>query len=116
MTKKHKTMSKYNIHHGKYYYDLQNTLMRMKRECFICGATGELQPHHIRQVKTSNSQYSDESNVVWLCQTHHKRYHHQYRKVNQKTFAEYCIRQKQKEINQLKKELKEYERILNKSI
>ena len=101
----------YNIHHGKYYYDLQNTLMRMKRECFICGSNSELQPHHIRQVKSSNSQYSDESNIVWLCKTHHKGYHNNYHKVNQKTFAEYCIRQKQKEINQLKKKLRKYEHI-----
>lgn len=97
---------KYNINRGRYYYDLQNTLMRMKRECFICGTNEELQPHHIRQVKTTNSQYSDESNVVWLCKAHHKKYHRQYRKVNQKTFAEYCIRQKQKEINKLQKQLK----------
>lgn len=94
---------KFKDTHGKYYYELLNTLKKLDKECFICGANNNLQIHHIRQVKTSNSQYSSEDNIVFLCKYHHDKYHQQYSKVNQKTFALYCIRQKQKEINKIKK-------------
>lgn len=89
--------------HGKYYYELLNTLKKIDKECFICESKESLQPHHIRQVKPTNSQYSSEDNLVFLCKYHHEKYHNQYNNVNQKTFALYCIRQKQKEINKLKK-------------
>ena len=107
----------YTISHGKYYYDLQNTIMKLKKECFICGCKQDLEPHHIRKVKQNNKQYSEENNVVMLCHKHHKRYHNHYKKVNSKTFAEYVKKQTLKEVNEKNKKIQELEsenRILKK--
>lgn len=109
----------YRIHKGKYYYDLNsvfNKLMKTEGSCFICGSTKELGPHHIKSVKPSKEDYSNESNIVILCRHHHELYHRTYKKVNQKTFAEYVrnqntdgykIKNLQNTINQLRKSNKE---------
>ena len=100
----------YRIHKGKYYYELNGVFNKLKKEsnqCFICGSKEDLVPHHIKQVKPSKPEYSDEKNIVVLCRKCHKKYHKKYKKVNQKTFAEYVIKRNKHNINLLEKENKE---------
>ena len=107
----------YNIHKGKYYYEFQNTIRKLKKECFICGTKENIEPHHIKRVKAGKQEYKNPENIVMLCRKHHKRYHNKYKKTNQKTFAEYCLKQKNKEINKQQKKIGELEaevRILKK--
>ena len=101
----------YKIHKGRYYYDLGYTFNKLKKEsdgCFVCGSKDNLEPHHLKQVKPSKSDYSEENNLVVLCNYCHHNYHSQYKKVNPKTFAAFVKKassDKSKDItiNQLRK-------------
>lgn len=99
----------FNIDKGKYYYDFCGTVKKLKQECFICGTTENIEPHHIRRAKQRQEIYADEKNIVMLCRTHHKRYHNKYSNanVNPKTFAEYVKRQILKEVNEKNKIIEE---------
>lgn len=117
----------YRIHKGKYYYELNgvfNKLMKTEGECFICGSKETLGPHHIKSVKPSKPDYSEPTNIVVLCHNCHNKYHRTYKKVNQKTFAEfvkkemkldnYTVRNLENTINQLKKSNKELRKFKSK--
>jgi DNA repair exonuclease SbcCD ATPase subunit len=82
----------YRIHKGRYFYDLGYTFEKLKKEqggCFVCGSGDDLEPHHLKKVRPSKSDYSDEDNVVIICKNCHRKYHMQYKQVNSKTFAEF---------------------------
>lgn len=90
---------------GRYFYDFHENIKKLKQECFICGVSKDIEPHHIRKVKKNNPQYSDTYNIVMLCHRHHNMYHQSYKKTNQKTFAEFVKKCNQKRINQLTDQL-----------
>lgn len=110
-----------SIHTSKHYYEFLGNLQRLEKKCFVCGTTLEVEPHHIRKVKKSNSQYGDESNIVMLCHKHHVKYHQRYKNVNQKTFAVFVgeekdkiIRKQSHKINVLNSRIRKLEKSLAK--
>lgn len=93
------------FHRGRYYFDFLNLVEELRQEddaCFICGSKKNVNPHHIVKFKDNDKRYADKNNVVLLCGYHHHSYHKHYgsgKGVNQKTFAIFCKKEFQKEIN-----------------
>lgn len=90
--------------HGTYYYEFLETVEKLKKEddtCFICGSKNKCSPHHIIHVSENHNLYSDEQNIVFLCEYHHRKYHKIYgsgKRVNLKTFGTYCKKEFRREI------------------
>lgn len=93
----------------KYKYAFNTTVNNLKQECFVCRTKKNVGPHHLRHVKKSDELYSDESNIVILCEKHHREYHKQYPEANPKTFAEFARNYERNLFNKL---IKKYEKNL----
>ena len=105
----------FDIHKGKYYYDFMSKIRGMEQKCYICNATSDLEPHHLRRVKKSDKAYADEGNIVLLCRHHHKQYHQHYSTVNPKTFLDYVVSLKDKELRVKSQKINELNNILKKN-
>lgn len=72
---------KNKINGGKYYWQLQdwvNKLFMKYDRCVICGSKGNLEPHHVNQVKPYDKSYADINNGVVMCKSCHRKYHEKY--------------------------------------
>lgn len=56
------------------YWKFLGTVRKLKEKennCFVCGSTKNIVPHHIKQVKQTSDEYYSENNIVLLCDEHH---------------------------------------------
>lgn len=113
------------ITHGRYYYDFHNLVEHLRREdnsCYICGATKNIKPHHIRKVRESDKRYASKSNVVLLCPFHHNKFHQLYgsgKGVNRHNFDIFVKKEHRHQLNKIRKENEElnmFKQEVNKTI
>lgn len=105
---------------GKYYWKFQaliNEILQEQKTCAICGSKENLNLHHLVHCRSFEKKYADKNNIIVLCRDCHWEYHNRYSKVSPYTLFSF-MREKytQKYVNDvtaLKKELHEYQDLVN---
>ena len=105
---------------GKYYWKLQaqiDTILHEQQECQICGSKDNLNIHHLVHCRSYEKKYADKNNIIVLCRDCHREYHNTCSKSNPVTLLGFMRKKYNRryveEVCSLKKELHEYQDLVN---